>query len=95
MDIEQNLGSELAIIGFGCGDFCSWSDHLEMRKSLFVRLRRMLTQVLMFRVLLRVSYQTSSEVRARIPNDHRELVLCNDLIKFGSCELLKISTLQL
>lgn len=55
----------------------------------------MLTQVLMFRVLLRVSYQTSSEVRARIPNDHRELVLCNDLIKFGSCELLKISTLQL
>ena len=89
--IEQNHGNELAIIGFICGDFCSWSDHLEMHKSLFIRFGRMLARVLMFRVVLRVSYQTSSEVRARIPNGTGELVLCDDLIEFGNCELLKSS----
>ena len=91
VDIEQTHGSELTIIGFGYGDFVSWSDYLEMRKSLFVRFKQILAQVLMSRIVLRVSYQTSSEVRARIPAELRELVLRDDQIKFGSCELLKIS----
>ena len=91
VDIDQTKGNELTIIGFGYGDFGSWSEYLEMRKCLFVRYKQILAQVLMSRIVLRVSYQTPAEVRGRIADDLRTLVLRDDQIKFGSCELLKIS----
>ena len=91
VNIEQNNGNELTIIGFGYGDFLTWESYLETRKKIFVRFKQIIAQILMSRIVFRVAYQTPEAVRRRIPDQLKEIVCIDEQITFGSCELLKIS----
>lgn len=91
VNIEQVKGDELAIIGFGYGDFLTWNAYLDTRKKVFVRFKQIIAQVLMSRIVLRVAYQTPENIRRRIPEQLKQIVCLDEQITFGSCELLKIS----
>ena len=91
LNVEQTKGGEMTLIGFGYGDFTTWNQYLELRKKIFVRFRQLIATVLMSRIILRVAYQTPESVRKRIPEDLKQIVLRDEQITFGSCELLKIS----
>lgn len=91
VNIEQDKGDELTIVGFGYGDFLAWNDYLETRKKMFVRFKQIIAQILMSRIVLRVAYQTPETVRRRIPEQLQQIVCLDEQITFGSCELLKIS----
>ena len=62
-----------------------------MRKALFVRFKQIIAQVLMSRVVFRVAFQTSDQVRRRIPEDIQSIVNRDQEIVFGSCELLQVA----
>ena len=91
VNVEQVKGDELTIIGFGYGDFATWTAYLEMRKAMFVRFKQIIAQVLMSRIVLRVAYQTPEFVRRTIPEQLKQIVCLDEQVTFGSCELLKIS----
>ena len=91
LNVEQTKGGEMTLIGFGYGEFSTWDQYLELRKKIFVRFRQLIATVLMSRIILRVAYQTPESLRKRIPEDLKKIVLRDEQITFGSCELLKIS----
>ena len=91
VDLEQTSGDVITIVGFGYGDFSCWDDYLAMRKALFVRFKQIIAQVLMSRVVFRVAFQTSDQVRRRIPEDIQSIVSRDQEIVFGSCELLQVA----